>query len=71
MFQVQTTLRSTAKHGTTILQFAAQSGSKECFAAVLAAALEELGTEEVDSVFVIKQISSSTSAECRKCSSRS
>jgi len=65
-------LRSTAKHGTTILQFAAQSGSEECFAAVLAAAMEELGTEEVGGfVLKISQMSSSTSAECLKCSRRS
>lgn len=39
--------RSAAKHGRTILQFAARSGGKEGFEAVLAAAKNALPASEV------------------------
>lgn len=50
MPQVQTILGSTAKHGKTILQFAAGSGNKESFEAVLAAVKKAFNVEKVRQV---------------------
>lgn len=50
MPQVQKILGSTAKHGKTILQFAARGGNKEGFEAVLAAVKEAFSADKVNSV---------------------
>ena len=50
MPQVQTILGATAKHGKTVLQFAAQSGNKESFEAVLATVKKAFNAEKVTSV---------------------
>lgn len=52
MPQVQTILGATAKHGKTILQFAARSGNKESFEAVLAAVTEAFNTDKVKTISV-------------------
>lgn len=54
MLQAQTILGSTAKHGKTILQFAARSGSKESFETVLAAVKESFDADKVNSVSALE-----------------
>lgn len=63
MPQVQTIMGATAKHGKTILQFAAQSGNKESFEAVLDAAKEAFSANKVSSVCALDGISNAASRE--------